>query len=588
MNPSLAPIGYLSCALAAVLLSHAETHAQFGVRTAIGQYYSVEMPFTSARFFSEVQIERVAPHPLAPPAPLAPVPLPVALRALTGQIIENPRRQRLYFTGWDPGGAVRLIRVDLMTREARQVLPPRIVGPPYQVQALVTDDGSKLYVRWFASGAFAETDIYDGETLAWIDRTVEFLPDDRAAGFEHRTPFLWTLDGANQPVLVNTHADRVINVFQLTRALGPVRGVTVDAWRDLLLVRLDTGAGDRFQLVDMVSGEVGPPLDVEGYRRAVPRLALSGRFLILVDYEGELEQIGTRRPTAVATGSGTIFDLRLGRAVDQFKLVVDPQLPVNAIGTISDPALPGRLWISAPGDYVRSDYDLPGCDRKAPGGDRAQATLHARWDPQEPLSYRYRVTVARTSAAGVAAVAVRAGRDTERAFGPDGWGTDWINRDQWMRWTNGLGPDAEDLAPGSSSTSLELQAHAEARPGIVEYRVQAATGLPRGCENDDTFLRNSVAGFTIAPQQVSGDARKLAKRLRELVERLCEIDWIDEVACESLSPTAAQVENSRSDREAAIGGFETALAGANLQPSVVGAMLRDAASAVREALEPDR
>jgi hypothetical protein len=105
------------------------------------------------------------------------------------------------------------------------------------------------------------TDIYDGETLTWLGATPEFLPDERAAGFVPREGFLWTLDETGRAILIDTGSDRPLAAYDPQRWFGPRLSAVADAWRDLLLVRVDAGH-DRFQVVDVVSGELGPPIDM--------------------------------------------------------------------------------------------------------------------------------------------------------------------------------------------------------------------------------------------------------------------------------------------------------------------------------------
>lgn len=589
MTRSSGAVTLLCCALTAVGLSYDHASAQVVARTAVGRYYRLELPVTASRYVDEVLIERVAPYNIAPPAPIAPVPLRVPLRGLTGQILELPERQLLYFAALDAAGSARLFEIDLIGRQARPVIPPADLGAPYALQFLAASDGSKLYVQWFAPGAMYETHIYDGVTLRWLGRTVEFQPDERAIGFENRPPYLWTLDRASRPVLVNLNRDRIEQVFDYTRVVGPVRGAVADAWRDLLLLRLDAGH-DRFRLLDVVSGELGPALDLEEFRRAVPRLALDGRLLVLADRESAVLRRG-RRQVAIATGEGEIFDLRLGRRVGEFDLAVTPDLPVDALGTDGDRSRPGRLWVYVPTDEQRFDFDLPACDRRTPAADRVEATLDAAWDPYDPLRYRYRVLVAAGSPSPAGAVAVRAGREAVNVFGPGGWGIDRIKGERWVRWTNGLGPPEEDIAPNTIGAGFEVEGRSDTRPGIAEYRVQAALELPRGCEDDDRFLKNSVPGYTIAPVRVTSvDPRKLARRLEGLLDRACEIGWLDPAACASLKPAATAVTAGAAgaagaDQAAALARFEEIRAGLTPQQPWVTALLADAAAAVRQASE---
>ncbi len=573
--------------LAALAGLQGNAAAQFRDNSTVGQFYRLEPPVTTQRYFDAVRIERVSPLSIAMPPPVEPVPLRVALSALTGQILELPERQRIYFTAVNAVGFLSLFEVDLLTREARQVLPQPDVGMPYAVHMLVAPDASKLYVQWFAPGFPLRTDIYDGQTLRWLGRTSEFRPDERAAGFEHRPPYMWTLDPANRPVLVDTGRDRIARVFDYQRWFGPVHGVIADAWRDLLLVRLEVGH-DRYHVVDVVSGEIGPALDLADNRAAHPRLVLGGRALVLIDME--------RRPyrrdrswseTAIATGSGAIYDLRAGPLLGEFRLALPYELPVSAVGTNTDPSVPGRLWVHVPGDAERFDLGRPACDRKSPRGDELTAQIEARWDAaDDPLRYGYRVEVAASSGIAAGALAIKIGRETERTGAPDGWGVDLIKRDRWIRWTNGLGPADEDIAPGTVKVGFVVAAKADTRPGIAEYRIQAAIGLPRGCESDDRFLKNSVKGYTIGPVTVdTAIPRKLAQRLERLVKEACDIGWVEKGDCATLRSAASAVESTDADRTAAIDRFLQALADASLRNSAV-IVLTDAALAVKGAIGP--
>ncbi|NIR44581.1 MAG: hypothetical protein GWN99_09830, partial [Gemmatimonadetes bacterium] len=162
-------------------------------------------------------------------------------------------------------------------------------------------------------------------------------------------------------VLIDAQRDRVEAVFDHQRWLGQVRAVVVDAWRDVLLYRIDVGH-DRYQLIDVRSGEIGPPLDLEGYGRVQPRLAHAGRVLVTLDIERlPLRTGGRLAETAVAQGTGELYDLRDGTDRGEFRIVVPPDLPAAAVGTTEDPAIPGRLWIHGPIDDERIDLDLASC-----------------------------------------------------------------------------------------------------------------------------------------------------------------------------------------------------------------------------------
>ena len=581
------PLGAAARALALLALLPAGANAQFGEGKAVGQFYRVEPPLSVDRSFFGVRVERVAPNSLAMPPPLDVIPVGVPIRALTGQITELPQRGRIYFTILDSAGALRLIELDLIRREARVVSPPAGAPMPYAAQLLVTSSGSKLYVQWFGPGYIPETYIYDGFSLALLGRTSQFLPDERAAGFEARDPYLWTLDFSNRPVLVDAQRDRVETAFDYQRWFGQVRAVVSDAWRDVLLYRLDVGR-DRYQLVDVRSGEVGPPLDLEGYGSVQPRLAQSGRLLVLIDMERRPLRNATRyAETAIALGGGTIYDLRARRRAGEFRLVVPYDLPVSALGTTDDPGLPGRLWVHASGDAQRIDFDMPGCARGTGGGDRLDARLEASWDASEdPGLYRYGVRVADDSEGAVGALAIEAGRLTDRSGAPEGWGMDLIKRESWIRWTNALGPADEDVAPGEAKGGFVISAERDTRPGIAEYRIQAAIGLPRGCESDSRFLKNSLRGYTIAPERVDTiDPRKRAQRLERLVRKACEISWVDPAGCEALRPLAREIVESRSGRAANLERFLDAVASIRME-TTASTVLRDAARSIKQILDP--
>ncbi len=577
-----ARLALATAALAALLGQAADSRAQFPFTdVATGQFYRLEPEITAGRTFTELRIERFAPPAIAPPAPIAPLSLPVPLAALTGQIVEVPRYQRIYFSGLDSRGAAHLLEIDLIGRLIREV-PPRLgSGPAYAVSALAAPDASKLYVNWFSSSAMPATDIYDGASLLWLGDTVEFWADERAAGFEHEPPYLWTVAVDGRPVLVHTGSDRVERSFDYQRWLGPVAGSVADAWNDLLLIRLDVGH-DRFQVVDVVSGELGPPLDLEGYRQAIPRLALDGRFLALIDIERRAPRRGRRTPAAVAVGTGAVYDLRDGGKVEDFYLITPPELPAWSVGTQGDPTAPGRLHIYLPGDDERLDLGVPACERRAPEGDAVDASLEARWESAG--IFQYRLAVAASSPAAVGAVAIRAGRESERTSKPEGWGVDLIDGDRWVRWTNGLGPASDDVSPGAERGGFVIAARPDTRPGIVEYRMRAALGLPRGCESERRFLDNGARGHTIGPERVTtDDPRKLARRLGELVERACELGWVSADDCPPLTSAAAALELGEGDRAAALGRFRAALSNAQTNgPATM--LLDDAATAVENAL----
>jgi hypothetical protein len=137
-----------------------------------------------------------------------------------------------------------------------------------------------------------------------------------------------------------------------------------------------------------------------------------------------------------------------------------------------------------------------------------------------------------------------------------------------------------------SLSAFVVAAREETRPGIVEYRIQAATGLPRGCESDDRFLKNGVSGYTLGPERVETiDPRKLAQRLEKLVDRACDIGWVGSEDCPSLESAAEAVESARTERTDALDRFLEALLIANLRDEAR-VVLSDAAAAIREVLEP--
>ncbi len=554
---------------------------QYWPGDAVGQYYSVRPPMPGERAFTAVQIERVSPPSLTFPPPIEPLRLPATLSALTGQVIELPERQRLYFTGVDANGVLRLFEIDLLSRESREIVPRPGTGVPYAAHLLAAADANKVYVQWFSPGVIPGTDIYDGNSLNWLGQTSEFRPDERAIGFDHQAPFLWSLDLANRPVLIDTHRDRVVRVFDYQRLFGPTYGVVSDAWQDLLLVRLEVGH-DRYHVVDTVSGEIGPALDLDEYRHAQPRLALAGRLLVLIDMERRPpSRAQSWRETAIATGRGVVYDLRTGERRHDFTLIVPQEFPVSAVGTSPDPGLPGRLWIHVPGDDERLDFPLPSCSRKAPRGDKPEASLETVWESAEPLRYRYRLQVSQTSDEAVGALAIEAGRQTERSAAPDGWGVDLIKSDRWVRWMNGLGPASEDVPAGAARGGFVIAARPNTRPGIGQYRIQAAIGLPRGCESDDRFLDNSLSGYTVVPEPVEPAVpRNLAQRLQRLTDRSCEIGWIDERSCSELRELAAATVSATEPRASAVRAFLAALAASSPRNEGAGIVLTDAASAI--------
>ncbi|UCF20504.1 MAG: hypothetical protein JSU87_03590 [Gemmatimonadota bacterium] len=566
--------------LAALLTTSTSANAQLAVRETLGQFYRVEFPLSTDRLANSLQVELIAPNALAANAPIAALPLGASIQALTGQIVELPERQLIFLPAIDGSGAVRLFALDLLYRQVGEIRPPPGSTVPYAVRLLAAPENSKVYVQWFSAGSVPATDIYDGETLHWLGSTTEFLPDERAAGFQHRSGLLWTLDPANRPLLIDVNGDRVVARFDPQRWFGPVRCVVADAWRDLLLIRQDIGH-DRFQLVDAVSGEIGPPLDLPGYAPAQPRLVLDGRFLALIDRELVPLRRGPWRELAIAVGSGSIYDLRSGELSQRFRLGVPPELPVAALGTHSDPSAPGRLWVHVPGDHQRFDLGVRPCDNRSAAGDVVAAGLDVRWEATHPSLYRYRVSVDRESAAAVGVVAVRAGRWTARTGAPAGWGTDLLDRERWVRWSNGLGPDGENVAPGTRTGGFVIEAEMTSRPTIVDYRMQAALGLPRACESDQRFLENSRAGYTVGPERVdTADPRELSRRLERLVARACSIGWIGTDDCPDLRARAARL--SRLDA-GALEDLRSALAQISLTRDAA-VILTDAVAAVAAAL----
>jgi hypothetical protein len=174
----------------------------------------------------------------------------------------------------------------------------------------------------------------------------------------------------------------------------------------------------------------------------------------------------------------------------------------------------------------------------------------------------------------------------ERTSTPEGWGVDLIKSDDWVRWSNGLGPADEDVRPGTSGDGFVIAAPAGARPGIVEYRVQGAIGLPRGCESDDRFLKNSLAGHTVGPETVeSAIPRKLAQRLEQLVDKVCDIGWLANSDCATLKNAAREVLSAEADRAADVDRFLDVLARSRSSHQGATLVLTDAAKLIKENLE---
>jgi hypothetical protein len=560
--------------------------AQFDGGKAIGQFYTLEPPLTTYQTFLGVRVERVAPGYLAAPPPIDPIAVRVPMRLLTGQILELPERGRIYFTAIDAAGALRLIELDLVRRESRTIDPPFGSLVPTWLQMLVPPQSTKIYVQWYGPGFLAETHIYDSESLRSLGRTNQFLPDERAAGFVGRDWYAWTLDPIGRPLLLDTQRDQVAAAFDHRRWFDQVNAVVADAWGDVLLYRIDVGH-DRYQLVDVRSGEIGPPLDLEGYGLVQPRLVLDGRMLVLIDIERRPLRRATRfAETAVALGGGAVYSLRDGSHAADFHLVVPFDLPATSIGTTDDPAIPGRLWVHGPRDDQRFDFDLPSCRRPADGGDRVQASLHARWSPDAPQVYSYAAQVSETDDAAVGALAVEVDGHVDRSAAPEGWGMDLLDQGDWLRWSNALGPIEENIAPGSIKQGFVISADEGTRPGIVEYRIQAALGLPRRCESDGRFLQNSHAGWTIGPDKLETiDPKARAERLERLVTQACEIGWVGAGSCPELTRIAGAIVDSRSQRPSNLDSFLQALTTARTSREAT-AVLSDAAAAVREIVDP--
>ena len=128
---------------------------------------------------------------------------------------------------------------------------------PSAVALLAPAHSNKLYIQWWGPGALMETDVYDGETLTWLGTTLDFRPDERALGFEHHSPYAWTIGPGDRLALIDTRSDRLVRYLDTERWLGGLQGVVADTWGDLILFRIAAG-GDRYQVVDVVSGEAGP------------------------------------------------------------------------------------------------------------------------------------------------------------------------------------------------------------------------------------------------------------------------------------------------------------------------------------------
>lgn len=566
-----------ACAVSGVVGS---LGAQPGSTTrALGTFYRLEEPDPFVRSLAAVRIERFAPPALAPPGPIEPIGLPRALRSLTDLVLELPDRQVLFFAGVDGRGFTRLVEIDLIRREAREVVPSQYAGAPYAVRARIAPDGSKLYVQWLGPGGLEpHTDIYDGALLSWIGRTAEFQADLRALEFEHRPPYLWTFDYRDRLVLVDTDRDRVVRTVDPRAPLGSVQGEVVDAWRDLLLVRESI---DRYRVVDVGSGEVGPTRAVTAGPRDLARLVGGGRFLIHLEVDRRVTRHYPGRPTATVTGNGSIHDIRSGDPVGEFHLALAPDVPHWALGTEPDPTTGSRLWVYGPGDRQRFELKVPPCDGRAPPRAEVRPVVDASWNA-ERSRYRYSLTLDGSDRGW--AFALEAGLAVQSARRPDGWGTDRIDGDRWIRWTNGLGPPDENIGPAPKVFVVE--AKPETRPGLVEARVQAEIGLARGCERGDRFLENSTRAWTIGPERVPREADELAGRLQTLTGQVCDLDWLDGTVCTALRDAADAARRALNDGRAAeamatLEAFQSALEGAGGPTSVI-RLLEDAAAAVTE------
>lgn len=568
--------------LATALLGVGGLRAQtaFGP-AAVGSYYTVEPADPAEPLIQELRVERTAPPVLAVPGPVSPIAIRAGLRTLTGQILELPDLQRLYVVGLDAGGRARLIELDLTAQQSREVPPPPGAAPALAVRALVAPDGSKLYVQWLTGIPRPETDIYDGNFLSWLGSTRDFPVADRAARFESRAPYLWTFDYDGSLLQIDTGRDRVVRAFD-PRTLGNGAAEVPDAWRDFALVRLDAGH-DRYRVVDVGSGEVGPPLDLDGYRHAIGRLALAARFMALAEVERAGIDRYLGRELYTATGSGTIYDLRGAGPVTDFHLVLAVNLPERGLAVESDPSVAGRLWIYGPGDRQHFDLGVPACDGKPPTGKGVRPEVRVTWRPDDPHRYAYALALSPGDTTSAWALALQIGEAADSALPPTGWGVDRLDKG-WIRWTNGLGPADQNVAPGDSLAGFQVRARDRARPGFVNYRVQAATGLPRGCESDESFVKNSAAGRAIGPERIPSDARGRAKRLVEMVDAACELGRAPASACATLRDAAQSVATAR-DRAAPLDRMETALKGAVIPDSVVARILADATASVREALK---
>ncbi|NIR44580.1 MAG: hypothetical protein GWN99_09825, partial [Gemmatimonadetes bacterium] len=191
-----------------------------------------------------------------------------------------------------------------------------------------------------------------------------------------------------------------------------------------------------------------------------------------------------------------------------------------------------------------------------------------------------------TSENAAGALAIAGGRSADRVGAPDGWGSDLIDRERWVRWTNGLGPPDQDVAPGDERQGFVIAAEPDTRPGIAEYRLQAAHGLPRGCESDDRFLKNSKPGFTVAPERLdTSNSRERAGRLKRLVDRACVIAWVDAADCPGLQRAAAALFDARAPGSTELARFRETLATARMSREAE-IVLGDAERSVREVVDP--
>lgn len=542
----------------------------------IGRYYRFGAPDAFERTITAVRVERFAPHTLAGPAPIAPVPLPVRLQAFTEPVIELPEAGRAFVAATDTRGVARFLEIDLVRRQAREVEPSRFAGPGPALRALVAPDGSKVYVQWLGPRIDPPTDIYDGALLRWLDRTVEFRADLRALEYEHRRPWLWTFDPQDRLVLVDTRTDRIVRRIDPALQIGDERAVVVDAWRDLLLVR-QAGTPARFRVLDSVSGEIGPPLEVAEEGPGIGRLTGNGRFLAWLRVDRRIPRRFSGPPLHTVTGDGALYDLRAQEAAAGFHLALPPGVPARALGTEPDPLVPGRLRVYGPGDRQDFDLGVPRCDDAGADGEPIRASVSmVREREGSGTRYAYRLSVSPESPSGAGAFAVQVG-GAARGRRATGWGLDRLEEGSWVRWLNGLGPDTEDVPPGGSA-HFHLEAEPGTYPGTVRYRVRPAPLPPRGCEREDRFLERGLAGWTIGPERLPEAAARRIERLADLVERACRLNWIEPEHCDPLTAAAEAIARD-GDRAAAVTAFSGAVRD-RLPENETRRMLIEAAEAV--------